>query len=103
PRGEWTLKKVEVDWRSPALRCSQRSGQLPIGLRVSSRRKMIRIKLRLLFHVQCGDGVGNEVNIDDIHAIFRPQRQHRQAGKKHERAHHVELRSFATPAFSEYK
>src|SRR5438094_602274 len=22
PRGEWTLKKVEVDWRSPALRCS---------------------------------------------------------------------------------
>ena len=52
--------------------------------------------------MQCGDGVGNEVNIDDIHAIFRPQRQHRQAGKKHERAHHVELRSFATPAVSEH-
>src|SRR5579864_153341 len=63
---------------------------------------MIGIVLRALLHVESGDGVGNEIYIDDIHAIFRPQWEERQSGEKYKGPHHVELRSLGAAAVTEH-
>src|SRR5579864_4998517 len=63
---------------------------------------MIGIVLRALLHVESGDGVGNEIHIDDIHAIFRPQWEERQSGEKYEGPHHIELRGLSAAAVAEH-
>src|ERR1051326_68183 len=62
---------------------------------------MVGVVLRPILYVQASDGVGDEINIDDIHAVFRAERQDWKSRQEHESAHHVELRGFRPAAVTE--
>src|SRR4051812_13210557 len=63
---------------------------------------MIGVVLGLLFYVQCGNGVGNEIHIDDVNAISRAEWQYWQACQEYESPHHIKLRGLGAPTVSEH-
>src|ERR1700756_4742991 len=62
---------------------------------------MVSVVLRLIFQVQGGDGIGDEINVDDVDLVVRAKRQRRQSRQEDKRLHHVELSGLGMAAVAE--
>src|SRR5262249_6608877 len=88
------LRKRQVNRPTFCLCGSQRCGDLAEGLRFATRRKMIRIEVRMFSNMQAGNCVGHEINVHDVNSVAGLKWKGGQSSQKNKCANHVELRSF---------